>query len=351
MEQIPRRKFSPSTLPAGSRSRPAPPAAPRLPGCSPSLRASLGQPGLGRSPNTSPPPNFNPYFNSRRRLGRRREVPPGSSRRAAAAERPGPPGVPRAVLGAQAPHLRGPAGPAAGAASRPAGRQPLEGGGGGGVAFVLPSSPFPAPRRGKRWLRGGLRPLGSAPRRGGGRTGAGGLAPPPPLEWPPGAEPPATWKRAPGGTAPSHLAAVRRAERAGWGVGEGRGCAHGRGWGWGGAVCGVLERGWCEGSPLSKAVSCMNGASGVPCTECLNGRPKSDPNLIRYETCSREVALVLQSASLARLVRSVCCKLSKTQSTFKSPSRFFQSKTFSLIFRYPAFFVAAFKNLNSKRAE
>lgn len=95
----------------------------------------------------------------------------------------------------------------------------------------------------------------------------------------------------------------------------------------------------------------MNGASGVPCTECLNGRPKSDPNLIRYETCSREVALVLQSASLARLVRSVCCKLSKTQSTFKSPSRFFQSKTFSLIFRYPAFFVAAFKNLNSKRAE
>lgn len=309
MEQIPRRKFNPSTLPAGSRARPAPPAAPRLAVWFRSLRASLGQPGLRCSLNFPPSPQILililiPGGASAGR-GRSHRAVPGALPPLSGEDRPVCPGPCRAP----SPHLRRPAGRAARAASRPAGRQPLKGGGGGGagVAFVLPPPRFP-PRSGSdggcgKGCGGGARCGRWAPlpaEAGRGRPGAGGgtgLAPSPLCECRLGKSPlpPGSVRRAglPSLTLP--LSEVPRG-RAG-----GKGAARTAG----GALWEVLERGSWQGSPLNKAVSCINGASGVPCREYVN----SSPNLTRISSVMKpancKVALVLQSASLLRLVRSL----------------------------------------------
>lgn len=244
-----------STLPAGSRARRAPPAAPCLAVWFRSLRASLGRPGLGCSLDFPPSPqNFNFYFDSRRRLGgRRREDPPGSSRCAAAAERRGPPAVPWAVLGAR-PAPPGPSGPGCGSCFPPCGSPAVKR---LRLSFPLPGSrPAAGAAAAGRAVVGaraaalGRRSppkAGARPARSGSARGRGGpgLAPSPLCECRLGKSP-----LPPGsGAAQSQLAAVRSAERAGWGR---RGCGHGRGRGE--ALWEVLERGSWQGSPLSEAV-------------------------------------------------------------------------------------------------
>ena len=136
--------------------------------------------------------------------------------------------------------------------------------------------------------------LGAAPRRSGGEAARGGgegrgLAPSPLCECRLGQSPlPAgSVRRAglPGLTLP--LSEVPRG-RAG-GERAPRTARGGNGTLWG-----VLERGSWQGNLLNKAVSCINGASGVPCTEHVNTRPSltrissvTKPATVRWLSSSR----------------------------------------------------------------
>lgn len=185
---------------------------------------------------------------------------------------------------APGPHLPGPGGPGGGSRFPPCGSpKPLKGGGRGGggeLAFVLPPPRFP-PRCGKG-CGGGARcrpwaPLPAEAGRGRARDGGwdGGRVPP-------GAEPPppATWQREglPRLTLP--LSEVPR--------GRGEGAAR-RAGGGGVGLWGVLERGWWQGSPLHKAVSCINAA----CTEYVSTRP----SLTRISPVSKAAAVRWLSSS------------------------------------------------------
>lgn len=162
----------------------------------------------------------------------------------------------------------GPAGRAAGVASRPAGSRAVE-----GEPRVCPASSRFPPRCGKGCC-GGARP---------GR----GFAPPPLRHCRPGQSPlpsslPGHLAAAPGGTAASRRA--RSEERAG--RAEEKGSAHGRG-------CDVRR-----GAPARRC------AVSERLLGAQEQQPQPDPNLLSYETCRCKVALS-SACFVCALVRAV----------------------------------------------